>query len=460
MNAGSVQQAPPAAVSQPVKGTAASDRNSGAFGQVLAGMTTPSQPAESPKADGISNAAQSIDDLLSSTDIGTLANALEEVTGVPAEDLLQGLGELKATSKLSDWSEVLGSDVSELIDVLGPLLEETGLTKEQLAEVSYSNEIWPLLTAVADHAPELTARLENMLAGKEGQEVQQQAVKAIALLKTLATTMPAKDLMGCQEESIGKLNEQLAIIKDSTVLRTMLDTKPTGNASGFQLLLKKSAQSAVTPFQQVTTETMQEKNGVEQPRIVAQAMAASSQNSDSSSDGEGKSEQSQVQLLHNSTNQPIVSRSVFSLETPAEKPAGQAEALLMKLQGLFKQTNFGQLGGTNRLLVKLYPEHLGQVRIELIQVNGIMTARILASTALGKEMLDSQLHQLKQSFSQQNIQVDRIDVTQAVQDPSKNERNQQFGQQQFKGNEDQPEQREAEQEEQQTFQEFLVDLEV
>ncbi|GKV67801.1 hypothetical protein NCCP2716_02990 [Sporosarcina sp. NCCP-2716] len=462
MNAGSVQQVPSAAVSQLGKGASASGKSGGIFGEVLAGMTKPTQAQNAQKTDGtdgIDDAAELIVNILASSDIGSLAQALEELTGASAEEIQEGLGELKASSKLSDWSEILGADVTEVIAVLGPLLEKAGVTKEQLAELSYSNDVWPLVTTVAEHASEIAARLESMLAGKDGQEVKEQAVKAVALLKTLATVMPSKDLMGWQEESIGKLNEQLAVMKDSAVLRTMLDTKPAGNAAGFQMLLKKSPQS-ITPFQQVPGDAVQEKNTADQPRTLVQAMAASSQSSDSSSDADGKTEQNQNQLLQNPTSQPIVSRNVFTLETPAAKPSGQAEALLEKLQGLFKQTNFGQLGGTNRLLVKLYPEHLGQVRIELVQVNGVMTARILASTALGKEMLDSQLHQLRQSFSQQNIQVDRIDVTQAVQDPSRNERNQQFSQQQFKGNEEQSEHSDSEQEEQQTFQEFLVDLEV
>lgn len=195
-------------------------------------------------------------------------------------------------------------------------------------------------------------------------------------------------------------------------------------------------------------------------RTILQSMTVVTGNSQEQTSNEGKSEQSQTHLLQNTTIQPIVSRNVFSLETPDNRPTTQSEALLEKLQGLFKQTNFGQQGGTNRLLVKLYPEHLGQVRIELLQVNGIMTARILASTALGKEMLNSQLHQLRQSFTQQNIQIDRIDVTQAVQDPSRNDRSQNFNHQQFKGNDEQSEQSEHDQEEQQSFQEFLLDVEV
>ena len=63
------------------------------------------------------------------------------------------------------------------------------------------------------------------------------------------------------------------------------------------------------------------------------------------------------------------------------------------------RVQFGQAGGANRLVLKLFPEHLGTIRIELIQKDGMLTARILASTALGKEMLDSNSSQLRQGFA-------------------------------------------------------------
>nr|WP_255550930.1 flagellar hook-length control protein FliK [Sporosarcina sp. E16_8] len=128
------------------------------------------------------------------------------------------------------------------------------------------------------------------------------------------------------------------------------------------------------------------------------------------------------------------------------------------MQTIFKRSNFGQTGGTNRLLIKLYPEHLGQVRIELLQVNGIMTARILASTALGKEMLDSQLHQLRSAFLQQNLQVERIDVSQTLQDSTKNDRDQAFNQHFRKEGQEADEQQEQTDEEEMTFQEYMIDL--
>ena len=58
----------------------------------------------------------------------------------------------------------------------------------------------------------------------------------------------------------------------------------------------------------------------------------------------------------------------------------------------------------------------------------MLTAKILASTALGKELLDSSSNQLKQSFVSQNIQLDKFEITQALQDTNRQERNQSFQQ--------------------------------
>ena len=114
-----------------------------------------------------------------------------------------------------------------------------------------------------------------------------------------------------------------------------------------------------------------------------------------------------------------------SVTLPTEKPA-QSEELVKELQKAMNRAQFGQAGGANRLVIKLYPEHLGTIRIELIQKDGMLTARMLASTALGKEMLDSQSGQLKQGLMNQNIQVERLEITQALQDTSRQDRNQAF----------------------------------
>ncbi|WP_052461793.1 flagellar hook-length control protein FliK [Sporosarcina koreensis] len=457
MNAGSVQAVPAAAGSQLGGISVAKAKTGGFFGTVLAGMTQTSVPPGAADADMKQNKAVSdAAAVLGAEDIGSLAESLSRMTGIPSEKLLEGLEQVKGSSKLSDWADLLGMDMQEVFETLGPLLEDAGVSKEQLAEIAFSDDIWPLINAAAEHARELAGKLQEMISSKNGETSPQQAVKASVLLKTLSTVLPSKDLLGWQQENLTGLKElagKLALAAEQTT-----ESQTSVKNPDFGMLLR-TVNSASHHAPAVQSEEQSGKANADQPKTIVQALAAVSQTSDNGTNSDKKSEQNHAALLQNPTVQPIVSKNVFSLETPEQKPAGQAEALLAKLQSLFKQTNFGQLGGTNRLLVKLYPEHLGQVRIELVQVNGVMTARILASTALGKEMLDSQLHQLRQSLSQQNVQVDRIDVTQAVQDPSRNDRSQQFSQQQFEGEQEQPEQREAEPEEQQTFQEFLIDLE-
>ncbi len=426
MNIGSVPLAKiaPAAISGDA--VQASGTSGGVFGSVLAGMTKNAEIAKTAGADDqLGSLTDKISDIFSVATVEELAASLEELTQIPQEDILTSLGKLGQASQLEEWATALEMDPADLMETISTMLEEAGVSKEELAEVMYSNDLWMLLSVVDEHAPKLSKVLNEMLNSKD-QQTQQQAANVLALLKTIETTLPTKDLLGWQQASLTQLSSTLIRIIDSEGVRKLNDNSTRIHAN---------------------SEFMS-------------AILNVTNNSQKQASNEGTSEQNQSQILQNSSVQPIVSRNVFSLETPETRPNSQSEALLAKLQGLFKQTNFGQQGGTNRLLVKLNPEQLGQIRIELIQINGVMTARILASTALGKEMLDSQLHQLRQSFNQQNIQVDRIDVTQAVQDPARNDRSQNFNHQQFKGNDDQQETQEHEHDEQQSFQEYLLDVEV
>ncbi|TYS16281.1 hypothetical protein FZC78_13175 [Rossellomorea vietnamensis] len=81
-----------------------------------------------------------------------------------------------------------------------------------------------------------------------------------------------------------------------------------------------------------------------------------------------------------------------------------------------------QTPNMNKLLIKLYPEQLGSIRIEILQNNGVITAKLLASTKMTKELLDSQLSGLRQAFMSQNLQIDKIEVSQTLLDSYRQER--------------------------------------
>lgn len=74
--------------------------------------------------------------------------------------------------------------------------------------------------------------------------------------------------------------------------------------------------------------------------------------------------------------------------------------------------------GTSETKIQLHPQELGQIQVKLIANNGQISAQLITETALGKELLEGQISQLKQSLIQQGYQVDRIEVQQAP--PSSN----------------------------------------
>ncbi|MFE0506477.1 flagellar hook-length control protein FliK [Peribacillus butanolivorans] len=89
------------------------------------------------------------------------------------------------------------------------------------------------------------------------------------------------------------------------------------------------------------------------------------------------------------------------------------EEFVKQFESILSKANFTGANGVNKLLIKLNPEHLGSLRIELIQKDGMMTAKILATSAQAKDMLEKQIHGLKQAFNGQNIQIEKIEVSQA-----------------------------------------------
>ncbi|MDZ5711723.1 flagellar hook-length control protein FliK [Jeotgalibacillus haloalkalitolerans] len=102
----------------------------------------------------------------------------------------------------------------------------------------------------------------------------------------------------------------------------------------------------------------------------------------------------------------------WSLNQSFRQP-DSAQQLMEQFQNIMQKAKFGKVNGTEKLMIRLQPEHLGTLKIELLQKDGMLTARIIASSAVAKEMIDSQLNQLRQSFTAQNLQVEKVEISQA-----------------------------------------------
>lgn len=109
------------------------------------------------------------------------------------------------------------------------------------------------------------------------------------------------------------------------------------------------------------------------------------------------------------------------------------ERFIKDFESILTRSKFYQNGQMQRLTIQLKPEHLGTLKIELIQQQNELVAKITSTTAGAKEILESQIHALKQALVQQNVNITRIDVASDIQQQAYE------GQSNQKGNKEQSE---------------------
>jgi flagellar hook-length control protein FliK len=105
-----------------------------------------------------------------------------------------------------------------------------------------------------------------------------------------------------------------------------------------------------------------------------------------------------------------VEQLTLMLET--SRKSVSTEDLIKQFQSIMDKSQFLKNGATQKLLIRLTPEHLGSLRIELLQKDQMMVAKLITTTSAAKETLESHLNGLKQALVNQNIQVERIEISQ------------------------------------------------
>lgn len=130
-------------------------------------------------------------------------------------------------------------------------------------------------------------------------------------------------------------------------------------------------------------------------------------------------------------------------QTTDEKP-GTVDQQILNTWKQMKFTPFGNSSG--RFTVRLNPENLGFITIQLTKQNGMYASKITASTQAAKELLEHHLPQLKQALPNMSVQVDRFHIPlQSNEQPSFGQFNEEGKQQPSKGQSfQQPDEQEAE----------------
>lgn len=365
------------------------------------------------------------------TEVTAKQKVIEEVTEVlEADTLEQALGVLQiehddALLFVVLEGELIAIDEAMNVDDLATMLDMTAEALQLIISQLTNSEVdvtdvWQVL----EQSPQLLAQIASVLQG-DNQAVTPKEAGQLAKFLQLA------QLVGQKGDTVYR--QELTLVDSKQSLQqfnALLANVETPKQNFTQVMQQAATQTKASQVSQVTTTQVSQANANQVTETNEQVQAPTQQQ----------------------TPQQGVRTATVVL--PMERSA-QSEALVKEIQNQLNRVQIANNNGTVKLMLRLFPENLGQIRIEIMQQDGVMQARILATTAAGKELLDSSLNQLKTSLVAQNIQMDRIDIAQSLQssDASRDQGlfNQFFRQQK----EDVEEQKDQNEEEEDSFEQLL-----
>lgn len=337
------------------------------FGSVFAALVGNKQPQANP-----AEKTAEVRDLIPFEDLNKLKELLLKNEVLDLEDGMALMDEVISSADgelLHTVLDYLGMTEEKWNQFTAALATESGIP---LADGINFPEVISLLTWLTSKTDKEFASVLNF-----------EKVQGLKVIKLLELLMKEKD----------SYKENLPGLKES------LDKILTKVDSAVATLAK---QGKTEFLQKLFTPLAEEINRFNQEKVTA---------SDSSEQSKRASR------LEASTNMQIFNLPVtkaeqltLMLETASPRPAS-ADQLIKQFEAILAKSHlFKTAGGTQKLFIKLFPEHLGAIRVELIQKDHSMIARIFTTNGQAKDLLDSQLNGLKQAFASQNLQVERVEV--------------------------------------------------
>lgn len=402
------------------------------FGNVFAGITMNAVPAvQTMSEETVQIPSEMIQQLFDAKTPEELEQALQAIPGFENIEFSKEMEAIGSIGNLQDLAKILSIEPEKLLESLKQVIGQGVQTEDEslMEELTLATDIWTILNVIDEVGMKF---FDNLNIAVNKTLPKEEAVSLLAFLKAVDLTAPKTDMTLPMEQKL----------------------------FSFQSMIQSASEQFQQLTQSVNTVKSEIMQFIQQPnfRVIVQADTSSSTPDENAAQ---KQPETTTHVTNSANTAVTQTRAEFSIPQTDSSSSSRSEALMREMQMLFKRSNFGQAGGSTRMLIKLYPEHLGQIRIELHETNGVLSARILASTALAKGMLDSQMHQLRNALAQQNLQVERIDVTQSIQESSKNEREQAFNEQ-FKREqqEESKQNNNTAEDEDMTFEEFMIELEV
>ena len=131
-----------------------------------------------------------------------------------------------------------------------------------------------------------------------------------------------------------------------------------------------------------------------------------------------------------------------------------SDQILKQFEQTIRTSQFLTKPGMNQLTFSLRPEKLGEMMVRLTQINGEMAVKIIVSSQATKEMLESNIHQLKNMFSPHNVLIEKEELSLSKEETNK-EQNQD---QQLKDDEKSDTSQQSSDDEEQTRKDFKTEF--
>jgi flagellar hook-length control protein FliK len=352
--------------------------------------------------------------------------------------------------------KITASDVKELLSFLSKddLIEvEEGL---QLLDQLISNSNEDLLTMIENYLGMSHTQFQNLLSNVmerlqiEGGEGQSDLAKLLQVVEKMS------DLTASQLGNVLD-KDSLKLIRATKLYELMAKNQDSLNGESSKLDFKTLSVKLTSMLEGNTFKSDQAASRLAFLKQTFSGLLTNSYlNEELTSTTSTKTDMisGSVQFLQMSRPEQL------TLTLPNGTKQVQTEQLIKQFENILARSQFSNVNGVQRLFLQLNPGHLGSLRIEIIQQDSVMVAKIVASTQTAKEAIEGQLNTLKQAFHSQNIQVDRVEISQQT-----------TGQERFlnrDGEQEQARQEQAERKEEQisdqdfisSFEEALLNTEV
>ncbi|RCW70714.1 flagellar hook-length control protein FliK [Saliterribacillus persicus] len=335
--------------------------------------------------------------------------------------------------------EALLSKIKELINGLD---EVEGLEELKILEPSMLEEIQKSLEGEGFNGSELEKLLmqmdsskqnelpENFLLGKNGVEVfhfiqmyaQQLNENPSNIEKNNATKSLEEIFTGIQKLLDGSSNKA----ENRTELKNLLAAlEKWSNQTGSEsTLLKQGVLDTKTERERQIWERLvnsyQNKVAIERkipnaPKLtlddLANMLKKAMQNYDQSASSVNTTQKTDTDLLVNQNFASKIQQFVVHVQSSNQEEVTTQQKLLDQFQQILSKSNFMKgPNGATQLMLKLQPEHLGEITLKLTQINGEMVVKMIASSQGAKELLEGNLSQLRHMFSPQQVVVEKADL--------------------------------------------------